>query len=68
MRSSTPATLPDPAVVPLLTLEETAKILRIGRSKSYELAQRNALPCPVVRVGTSYRVPTHALLKAIRLT
>lgn len=66
--SSTPAPLPDPETVPLLTLEEAARILRIGRSKSYELAQRDALPCPVLRIGTSYRVPTKALLRAIRTT
>jgi len=66
---TTPAILPDPDIHPLLTVEETAKILRIGLSKAYELAQKNALPCEVVRVGTrGYRVPTRALLRAIRIS
>jgi excisionase family DNA binding protein len=49
-----------------LTVEEAARVLRIGRTSAYQLAQqwcstdgREGLP--VVRVGRLLRVPRHAL-------
>lgn len=36
---------------PLLTIEETASLLRIGRSLAYELAATDRLPVPTVMVG-----------------
>jgi excisionase family DNA binding protein len=49
-----------------LTVEEAARVLRIGRTCAYQLAQqwcstdgREGLP--VVRVGRLLRVPKHAL-------
>jgi hypothetical protein len=59
--TSMPRTAPD-----LLTLEEAAAILRIGRSKAYEQARRfeasgGAEGIPVVRCGKSFRVPRCAL-------
>lgn len=51
-----------------LTLEEAARVLRIGRNTAYELARQyvctdGAKGLPVVRVGRALRVP-RALLEA----
>jgi excisionase family DNA binding protein len=43
----------------LLKVEEAAKFLALGRSKTYELIARGELP--VVRIGRSVRVPRSAL-------
>jgi Helix-turn-helix domain len=51
----------------MLTLEETRPWLRIGRSKAYELARSGDFPCPVIRVGETYRVPTAGLRKVLGL-
>lgn len=42
-----------------------ARALGLGRSTAYELARRNEFPCRVVRVGSSYRVPTAELLRLL---
>jgi excisionase family DNA binding protein len=41
------------------TIEEAAKVLRIGRSAAYDAARRGDLP--TIRVGRSLRVPRHRL-------
>ena len=46
----------DPAVY---TIEEAARLLRIGRSAAYAAARSGELP--VIRVGRSLRVPRHRL-------
>ncbi|PMR58903.1 DNA-binding protein [Verrucosispora sp. ts21] len=51
-----------PAVVDLAT---AARALGVGRTKAYDLAKSGAFPCPVLRIGTSYRVRTADLLKLI---
>jgi excisionase family DNA binding protein len=43
----------------VLTIEEAAEVLRIGRSAAYEAARRGQLP--VIRIGRSLRVPRHRL-------
>jgi excisionase family DNA binding protein len=43
----------------VLTVEEAAALLRIGRTAAYEAARRGDLPA--VRIGRSLRVPRHAL-------
>lgn len=46
--------------VELLTVEETARFLRIGRTKAWELVQRGEIPS--IRIGRrSIRVPAKAL-------
>ena len=53
---------------PLLTVEEAARVLRIGRSLAYQLAQEylatgGTAGMPVIRVGGCLRVPRWALLE-----
>lgn len=43
----------------VLTVEEAAAELRIGRSAAYEAVRRGELPA--VRIGRSLRVPRHLL-------
>jgi excisionase family DNA binding protein len=43
----------------VLTIEEAAEVLRIGRSAAYEAARRGELPA--VRIGRTVRVPRRAL-------
>ncbi|HLI36134.1 MAG TPA: helix-turn-helix domain-containing protein [Streptosporangiaceae bacterium] len=42
-----------------------ARALGLGRSTAYELARRNEFPCRVIRVGSSYRIPTADLLRVL---
>lgn len=54
----------------VLTVEEAAKVLRIGRSAAYELARRfrdsgGKEGLPVVMLGRSLRVPKHALQRLL---
>jgi transposase len=56
----------------VLTVEEAAKVLRIGRSAAYEQARRyvetgGAEGLPVVRLGRALRVPRHALVRLLGL-
>jgi predicted DNA-binding transcriptional regulator AlpA len=48
-----------PVVVDLTT---AARALGLGRSTGYELARRGQFPCRVLRIGSSYRVPTADLM------
>lgn len=57
----------EPAV---LTVEEAARFLRIGRSAAYELARRFLASegregLPVVRLGRCLRVPREALVRLL---
>lgn len=53
-----------PAMVDLLT---AGKALGIGRSKSYELAAAGRFPCPVRRVGATWRIAKADLLKLLSI-
>lgn len=50
------------ATVDLMT---AARALGIGRTKAYELAKHDEFPCPVIRVGEMYRIPTPGLLELL---
>jgi excisionase family DNA binding protein len=45
---------------PVLTVEETARFLRIGRSAAYELVRTNTIPS--IRLGKLIRIPRDTLL------
>ena len=51
-----------PPVVDLLT---AARMLGIGRTSAYNLARQEKFPCRVIRVGSSYRVPTADLCRLL---
>lgn len=54
-----------PTVLDLLT---AARALGIGRTTAYALARDGGFPCPVIRVGGGYRVPTAGLLQVLGLS
>ena len=47
-----------PAVTDLVT---AGRALGIGRTRAYELARAGQFPCPVIRVGRTWLVPTAGL-------
>ena len=49
----------------VLTVEEAAKVLRIGRSSAYEAARTGQLP--TVRIGRILRVPRSAIEEMLRV-
>lgn len=51
-----------PAMVDLAT---AARALGLGRTKAYDLAKQGAFPCPLLRIGTAYRVRTADLLRLV---
>ncbi len=51
-----------PVVVDVPT---AARALGLGRSTGCELARRGEFPCPVLHVGSTYRVPTACLLRVL---
>lgn len=70
---------PTPKLTPAMTLAETAELptvldlataaraLGIGRTTAYALARRGEFPCPLIRVGGAYRVPTAGVLQVLGL-
>ncbi|HEX5407790.1 MAG TPA: DNA-binding protein [Pseudonocardiaceae bacterium] len=71
---STPA--PDPIALTFadiaglavtVDLVTAGRALGIGRTTAYMLARGGEFPCPVLRVGGSYRVPTIGLLRLLGL-
>ena len=48
-----------------MDVETAGRALGLGRSASYELAQRGAFPVKVLRIGRAYRVPTAELLQLL---
>lgn len=39
----------------ILTFQELKKVLKIGRTKTYELLQNNSIKS--IKIGTNYRIP-----------
>jgi hypothetical protein len=55
---------------PLLTIDEAARVLRIGRSLAYQLARQyeasgGVSGMPVIRLGGVLRVPRWALVELV---
>jgi len=48
-------------------LQTTAAIFGLSRTTAYELAHTDQFPVPVLRFGSRYRVPVHAILTALGL-
>ncbi|MDI3418716.1 helix-turn-helix domain-containing protein [Streptomyces luteolus] len=46
-------------------LRTAARALGIGSTTAYRLIRRDEFPCPVLRVGRKYRIPTHELMRAL---
>ena len=61
-----PLSLAEVAALPAVTdLVTAGRALGLGRTKAYELARAGQFPCPVIRAGRTWLVPTaglHALL------
>lgn len=53
-----------PTAVDLTT---AARALGLGRTKAQELARAGQWPTPLLRLGSTYRVPTAALLRLLEL-
>ncbi|MGB6455781.1 MAG: DNA-binding protein [Streptosporangiaceae bacterium] len=53
-----------PAVTDLVT---AGRAFGLGRTKAYELARAGEFPCPVIRAGATWLVPTPGLLAALGL-
>lgn len=51
-----------PATIDLPT---AARALGLGRTKAYELAKHDQFPCRVLRIGSTYRIPTAGLLRCL---
>ena len=49
-------------------IDTASRALGLSRSTGYELARRREFPCRVLRVGSSYRVPTADLLRVLGVT
>jgi hypothetical protein len=61
-------TLTEIAALPAVTNLATAgQALGIGRTKAYELARAGQFPCPVIRAGRTWLVPTAGLLAVLGL-
>ena len=63
-----PEQLVDVPATPLLTIEEASRVLRIGRSLAYQLANEylatgGVAGVPVIRIGACLRVPRWALIE-----
>ena len=60
--------LVDVPATPLLTIEEASRVLRLGRSLGYQLANEylatgGVAGVPVIRIGACLRVPRWALIE-----
>lgn len=60
--------IPNPQLQPLLDIDDFCRLTGTSRTKTYKLAKADKLPVPVVRIGSSYRLPTAKLLVALGLS
>jgi hypothetical protein len=63
-----PLTLDEITALPAVTdLVTAGRALGLGRTKAYELARAGQFPCPVIRAGKTWLVPTAGLLALLGL-
>lgn len=63
-----PLTLAETAALPAVTdLVTAGRALGLGRTKAYELARAGQFPCPLIRAGKTWLVPTAGLLALLGL-
>ena len=61
-------TLAEVAALPAVTdLVTAGRALGLGRTRAYELACAGRFPCPVIRAGKTWLVPTAGLLAVLGL-
>ncbi|MEV7022340.1 DNA-binding protein [Kitasatospora sp. NPDC093558] len=59
-------TFPEVFALPLaVDLRTAARAFAICRTTAYRLVAHDAFPCPVLRIGRQYRIPTSGLLGAL---
>ncbi|MFJ3646673.1 helix-turn-helix domain-containing protein [Streptomyces murinus] len=46
-------------------LRTAARALGIGSTTAYRLISKDEFPCPILRVGGRYRIPTNELMRAL---
>jgi hypothetical protein len=63
----TPVTIAQLRATATVDLMTAARALGLGRTKAYDLARRQQFPCPVLRIGDTYRIPTAGLLELLGL-
>jgi hypothetical protein len=65
---SSKLTLAEVAALPAVTdLVTAGRALGLGRTRAYELARAGQFPCPVIRAGQGWRVPTAGVLTVLGL-
>jgi len=60
-RSRVRSVVPDLGAKPLLSLDEAAILLSIGRATIYRSVKRGDLPVPVIRINGRMRIPRLAV-------
>lgn len=66
MATRTPMTTEELLALPVTVDIPTAgRAFGMGRDKAYRLAQANQFPCPVLPLGSQFKVTRAALLKAL---
>lgn len=58
-------TLPDPQCQPLLSIEEAAKVLGLGKNTVYRMVEAGSLPVVRIGAGRNIKVPTARLLREV---
>ncbi|MDX6742581.1 DNA-binding protein [Actinocorallia sp. A-T 12471] len=64
--TGSPLSFPELFQLPsVLDLRTAALAFGISTSTAYRLNRKNEFPCPVIRVGRHYRVPTAGVFRAL---
>lgn len=67
-RQVVPVTFPELFDLPVVVdLRTAGRAVGISIGTAYKLVHANAFPCPVMRLGHRYKVPTAALIEALHI-